>query len=218
MDDKQKVSICWNNYGKSEPYWSVLTGDIFKINKINDGIKNHFYQSGKNDADWFFSLLPPSFAPKSILDYGCGVGRITGWINGAHGCDISIGHLEIAKQKCPSNTFHLVEPGQCPHSHSYDFIYSVMVLQHCRPNLIKECVTNILTALNPGGYAALHIPYHMPSPGMLPDHIHEMEMHSVPKEEIFAIITSSNCTMEAIHEIDRCGGGIKNCVYVIRKN
>ena len=217
-NEKHIVSTCWNNYGESEPYWSVITSDVYKMDTIDEASIEKFYHSGQGDIKWCFSMLPKSFVPREgkVLDYGCGVGRLTYWVNGGHGCDISQNHIDIAIKKCPTNTFHLVEPGQMPHGYEYDLIFSFIVLQHCRPNLIRECVKNILDALTPNGYALLHIPYHMNILD-ISHNVNVMEMHFVPKEDICLIAKTSKCTIEAIHETDRCGKDIKNCVYVIKK-
>jgi hypothetical protein len=47
---------------------------------------------------------------------------------------------------------------------------------------------------------------------------YNMEMNFISKADVNYIIGSSNCIIEAIHETDKCGPNIKNCIYVIKKN
>jgi hypothetical protein len=44
-----------------------------------------------------------------------------------------------------------------------------------------------------------------------------MEMHFVPKSKIKEIVELNNCIILEEVEIDFCGGGIQNCIYVIKK-
>jgi len=204
----------WSNYGKTEPYWSVLTYDNYKTKNIKTENKNEFYESGERETTWIMKEINdilPDFIPKKILDYGCGLGRLTKYFSNADGCDISEPHLEIATKENP-NKFILIEPGECPKN--YDLIFSLIVLQHNHPDLMKKCIYSILESLNINGIAFLHIPYFTP-------YMHNvsglMEMHFLSKEVINEIILIKKCKLLKVVETKMCSVDISDAVFIIQR-
>jgi len=203
----------WSNYGKKEPYWSVITQDEYTNKNINKNIDS-FYESGKPQSKWILQEiinLIPDFNPEKILDYGCGVGRITKHFSNATGCDISQPHLEIAKKEC-TNEFILIEPGNCPKY--YDLIYSLIVLQHNHPEMMKKCIYSILDSLTLKGIAFLHIPYSVP-PMKNVNGI--MEMNGLSKEEINEVISFQNCKLLKCFDVKMCGPDISDAIFIIQR-
>ena len=208
-----KLVKIWSNYGKTEPYWSILTEEEYFMKNIKKN-KDAFFESGKKRAEWIFeemNTIIPDFNPKKILDYGCGVGRITKYIPNADGCDISSPHLEIAKKEAKNN-FVLVEPGNC--LKYYDFIFSLSVLQHVHPELMKKCIYSILDSLTINGIAYLHIPYFMP---FINNVNGQMEFHFLSKEEINEIILFQNCKLLKVFDIRISGPDILDAIFIIQK-
>lgn len=227
----EELSKCWNDYGVDKPYWSVLTNPIF-INPDEANLKI-FYDSGINSAISINEFLKkhelPLIEGKIVLDFGTGTGRIAhGLIHfGAKeviGLDISEKHLELAKQNVISEKATWVHLKEMKPISEYvnkkvELIVSYIVLQHNRPDVLKQYVGWLLETLDVHGVALLHIPYYKENynPNIDFGEMREMEMHCVPKDEIEAIVEMNNCRLIEAEEIDMCGGGIKNCVYVIQK-
>ena len=70
----------WQQFGQTDPYWAVITVDDYrKDNLTADGL-DRFYDSGETHVRWFFDVvrrhIDEGFAPRSALDFGCGVGRL----------------------------------------------------------------------------------------------------------------------------------------------
>ena len=211
-----RLKKTWSNYGKTEPYWSVVTDDAYTTSnmKLKSENKNTFYKSGEKQATWIMKEIKnvlPEFTPNRILDYGCGVGRITKYFPNADGCDISKPHLEIATKE-NKNKFILIEPGECPKY--YDLIYSLIVLQHNHPDLMKQCIYSILDALTINGIAFLHIPYFMP---MVINVTGFMEMHSLSKIIINDIISFQRCKLLKVVNTKMCGNKILDAIFIIQK-
>lgn len=203
----------WSNYGKKEPYWSVITQDEYRNKNIIKN-KDSFYESGKPQSEWILQEIIniiPDFNPEKILDYGCGVGRITKHFSNAVGCDISQPHLDIAKKEC-TNEFILIEPGNCPKY--YDLIYSLKVLQYNHPEIMKKCIYSILDSLTLKGIAFLHIPYCVP---VIKNLNGIMEMNALTKEEINEIISFQNCKLLKCFDVNMCGPDISDAVYIIKR-
>lgn len=71
-----------------------------------------------------------------LLDYGCGIGRITKYLTGysrVYGVDVSQRTLNLARQRIPDwhLTFLKTEGRRIPvPENSVDFLYSLLALQH----------------------------------------------------------------------------------------
>ena len=211
-----KLKNIWTNYGKTEPYWSSVTDDDYTMKnmKLKSENKDDFYKSGEKQATWIMKEINdilPDFKPKKILDYGCGVGRITKYFPNADGCDISHSHLEIATKE-NKNKFILTEPGEC--IKYYDLIYSINVLQHNHPDLMKKCIYSILDSLTLNGIAFLHIPYFMPWVKNISGF---MEMHFLSKENINDIISFQRCKLLKVFDTKMCGNEILDAIFIIQR-
>jgi SAM-dependent methyltransferase len=221
MTDEAVVKKVWDNYGTNDPYFGVMSNPEFHANTLSDNASK-FWVAGQHDADRLKRLYEEYHTHAEgkdtirVLDYGCGVGRLMkGWGNGVEGCDISPAYLAEARKNLGEEAvLHLIEPGDCPKG--FDVIYSLIVLQHNRPILMKKCMRSIVEALNPKGLAMIHAPYFIPRV----QHSDEvMEMNYVPKDEMVKEIEAVGGVVLAYDESwDGCGGDIKNLIYVIYKS
>ena len=217
----------WKNFGNIEPHWSVLTQEHYKLHHIKN-TENDFYNTGKRDIEIFESILKKhnsTFENKVVLDFGCGVGRLTSSCSEiaskVYGMDISEPHLEIAQKSVPNADFFLVgDYRNLPKiPKKPDIVFSVIVLQHTRPDLIVRYVISLLKTLNTDGIALLHIPYNIIGYIPITSQTNVMEMHFVPKIQIKNIVKKLNCTVLEEIETNYCGSAnIKECLYVIKKN
>jgi SAM-dependent methyltransferase len=228
MDNQNfnELQITWNNFGETEPFWSVLTHENFKKQNIDKEALNEFYNSGLFHYNIFEEILQKhnsAFTNKVILDFGCGVGRITKVYSEVtsyvYGMDISETHLNIAKQYDEKTQFFLIDDLQNLPTlpNKPNIITSLMVLQHARPDIIKHQVGLLLDLLEKDGIALLHIPYYIENYDNVNNQINVMEMHFLPNDTIHMISIQHNCNVLEEVEIDFCGGNIKNCIYVIKK-
>src|SRR5688500_2310195 len=69
----------WERFGKTDPYFAVLTAPEFH-GRPSDIHRAKFFESGENHIAAVFAIirerLDPAFAPERALDFGCGVGRL----------------------------------------------------------------------------------------------------------------------------------------------
>jgi len=219
----------WTDFGKHNPYWSVITRDEFRSKNINANNLQTFFETGECDFNHMESLLRmygSSFSGKTVLEFGCGVGRMMRACSKIAtkiiGLDISQSHLDLARQAVPNGEFLKVTSDTLPVlDNNPDVIFSLIVLQHNRPPLIKKYVKQLLQILNSGGFAILHIPYNIDNytydDTCIKGRI-AMEMHCVPKQDILCIIDSEGCILLGEDPTDRCGSkSIQNTTYVIQK-
>lgn len=225
--DFDQLQETWKNFGNVAPHWSVLTQEHYKPHHIKN-TESDFYNTGKRAIVFFESILKKhnsTFKDKVVLDYGCGVGRLTQPCSEisykVYGMDISKPHLEIAKNLVPNAEFFLVDNYKnIPKINEHpDIIFSIIVLQHTRPKLIMRYVQSLLMILNNDGIALLHIPYNIVGYTPVVNQTGVMEMHFVSKMQIRKIVEKLNCTILEEIETNYCGSeNIKECLYVIKKS
>jgi len=232
----QKV---WENFGETEPYWSVLASDEFKTHNIA-ATKQQFYDSGFTSADLLFKTLDRLGIDRShlktCLEYGCGLGRVTGALaktfDHVSGYDISRSHLRIAQRHFDEtgitnvSLHHVGSPQAVENFPKVDVVYSVIVLQHNPPPVIQFIVREFLRALNPGGVAFFQVPtYRAGYAFSLQDYLTnqatrgEMEMHLLPQNRIFDIAAQEQGQLVAVVEDNMTGlrPGERSNTFVIQK-
>lgn len=236
IEEVDALKRAWEELGSTRPFWSVLTKDRYLPENITDSDKEFFYSSMFEMVDFLtpeFEHVGHSLTPGKdvrVLDFGCGLGRLSfGFASRGFetvGVDISNPHVEIAREwndkklKLDNVKFEIIEPGApIPHG-PFDFAFSVIVLQHNRPTIMKACIGRIIDALKPGGAAMLHIPYEIEGydESILLTPPVSMEMHFLPIDEIIQLATEHGGSVVRIEGANRCGARIKNAHFYIEKN
>jgi len=150
----------WNALGETQPYFAVLTEDRYLREQMSEEDREAFFASGDADIAHLFELIP-DFAPKSALDFGCGVGRLTRAlakrVERVAGVDAAESMLRLARENVPGATFSSTIPDQ-----RFDFIVSLIVFQHIPVRRGEALLDELLAHLEPGGAAALHFTFRRP--------------------------------------------------------
>ena len=70
----------FDEFSAREPYFAVLTHPKFLRANLTPAREREFFGTGEALVDWMFAIieagLVPEFAPVSMLEYGCGLGRL----------------------------------------------------------------------------------------------------------------------------------------------
>lgn len=146
----------WNAIAEFHPYYQVLSHDRF-LDPTQDDLVD-FFASGEHDILHTRNIVEQhlgSFNPKTALDFGCGVGRLTIALaklaGQATGVDISEGMLALARQ-------HILEFGvdvdlarEIPIGRQYDWVHTAIVLQHIPPARGYGLIRDLWEAVAPGG-------------------------------------------------------------------
>jgi trans-aconitate methyltransferase len=150
----------WNALGETEPYFAVLTEDRYLSEQMSDDDRDAFFASGDADIAHLFELIP-DLAPRSALDFGCGVGRLTRAltkrVGEVAGVDAAESMLRLARENVPNATFSSTVPKQ-----NFDFVLSLIVFQHIPVRRGEALLEELLDHLEPGGVAALHFTFRRP--------------------------------------------------------
>jgi 2-polyprenyl-3-methyl-5-hydroxy-6-metoxy-1,4-benzoquinol methylase len=174
-------------------------------------------------------------ALKEILEFGCGVGRVTRWLAGdrvtVFAYDISEPHLQIAEkyaQAPRSITWRLLRSIRDLDSlPKVDLAYSLIVLQHNPPPLMALIIRSMLKALKPNGVAVFQIPTYKfgyrfaISEYLNAENIGGMEMHVLPQRSIFEIVRGEGCNLLEILEDGWTGnrdGEVSNTFVILKSS
>lgn len=147
----------WNTLGETEPFFAVLTDDRFLRERMSDADREAFFGYGEADIAQIFELI--DFAPKSALDFGCGVGRLTRAlarrVDRIAGVDAAESMLRLARENVPNATFSTTIPNE-----RFDLIVSLLVFQHIPVRRGEALLDELLSHLD--GVAAIHFTFRRP--------------------------------------------------------
>lgn len=204
----------WTSLGDSNPYWSVLSSDEYRGTLSGDSL-DEFYNSGLEVLGRFHDLLSTFETDPSpdhtILELGCGVGRITKSLAEKYShviaLDISPGNLGIARKKLKS--FSNIEFIQLENIGSIDDIeiisdhkLSVITLQHNPPEVQKILLSSLLSKTKSFAFfqTVTHIEKEFSSQGIEQDSI--FDTFVMPMREILNCLRVSNFELLEIYRDD----------------
>ncbi len=184
-DSDRSTDADWDEWGRRDPYFAVITHSKFRVNEITEQAKIEFFDSGRAHVDYVFQtirrVIDPSFAPKSVLDFGCGVGRtlmpFARIAKEVVGLDVSRAMLQEAERNCREQCITNVMLKAANDSIStvpseFDLVHSFIVLQHIPVDRGSLIFRNLLNRVTPGGVGAIHVLYsknnNAPTHGMKP--------------------------------------------------
>jgi len=162
----------WEELGRSDPYYGVLSADRFRSASLDANVKAEFLDSGRAHMTELLGRIETRLGPVkrgNALDFGCGVGRLVlplaSQLGFTHvtGVDISPSMLAEATRNAREHgldnvKFVLSDDSLSRLDRKYDFIHSVIVLQHIPAGRGQRLVQQLVGSLAPDGVAALHMP------------------------------------------------------------
>ena len=195
----------WERMATADPLWAILT-DPEKTGRRWD--PEEFFRSGESDVNRTMeeiANLGVHAARGSALDFGCGVGRLTQSLakhfDHVDGVDISESMIALANQYNVSERcrFTVNSAGTLAGfpANSYDFICSIIALQHIPPRYIRNYLQEFLRMLKPNGVLAFQLPSTPADPGVagaairLAHHFYGkllkrpvMYMYGIPRDQV----------------------------------
>jgi SAM-dependent methyltransferase len=156
----------WNELGKDDPLWVVLTESSKKGGRW-DPVE--FFDLGVKEITQVLAEAATLNVPLRkgrALDFGCGVGRLSQALamhfDQVHGVDISpsmVGHanrLSRFPEKCQYHINAEEHLGLFPDNH-FDFVYSNITLQHIEQRFAKAYIADFLRVAKPGGIIVFQV-------------------------------------------------------------
>jgi len=171
----------WEWYGQNEPYFGVLTNPKFSRENLDERGREEFFESGRKDVELLLetvrSRIDRDFAPDSVLEFGCGVGRNLGafsdHVERIVGVDVSASMLAEARENCWAQGLTNVTLLESDDALSrvdgqFDLVYSFIVFQHIPVERGEAILRALWKHLAPGGVGVIQLTYeglHGPDPG-----------------------------------------------------
>jgi ubiquinone/menaquinone biosynthesis C-methylase UbiE len=226
--DLKELQKNWDQFGRTDPLWAIRTAAGKEGNKWR---LDEFFATGQAEIQStleHIASLGIRVPRNAALDFGCGIGRLTqalaGHFEQTYGIDIAPSMIEQARRynqhgdRCEyvlNETDHLgvFDDG------SFDFICSLITLQHMEPVYAKRYIGEFLRLLRPGGVLVFQLPskrighrhrarlkaafpgivriYHRWKRGEAPI----MEMYATSRSDMVSFLESKHAPVLGIREI-----------------
>jgi 2-polyprenyl-3-methyl-5-hydroxy-6-metoxy-1,4-benzoquinol methylase len=179
----------WERFGRVDPYYGVLAGDEFRRENLDGQALDRFFATGEEHVESVLEsarrVAGSGFAPATVLDHGCGVGRLlVAFARHAErtvGVDVSPSMLAEARRNCDARGVENVEllPADrlATLAPDFDLVHSYIVLQHIPPRAGLPIVDRLASLVRPSGVGMLHVPVSAPN---LVARLHTWTTRTVP--------------------------------------
>lgn len=164
--DIKELQRNWELFGKTDPLRAILTGPP----SPEGWNEEEFFHTGRLDIDATFATMERlGSVPRRgrALDFGCGVGRLTQALcdrfDSVVGIDIAPTMIDLARRynrfgdRCEYFVNDRDDLSRFPDG-SFDFVFSLIVLQHMKPRYSKRYLKEFLRIAAPGGIIVFQIP------------------------------------------------------------
>lgn len=187
MGELESLTRTWDSLGHSNPMWAILT----TTKNRDDWDPAEFFRTGEeeiaNELAYLESLgIEPGHG--TALDFGCGLGRLTQPLadrfDEAVGVDVAasmIAGARAANQRGSRCRFVLNERDDLAvfDDGMFDFVLSLLVLQHMPPPLAVGYMREFVRVLKPGGIGYFQITGYSRNP------VKRLLMKHTPVEALF---------------------------------
>ena len=167
MTELDNLRQTWTTLGEKDPLWAILSlpekrGGAWELEE--------FFATGPADVDLALGMLAErgiAIERGRALDFGCGVGRLTRALaerfDSCDGVDLAASMIERARELNKDGERVRFHHNDAPDLRlfpdgSFDFILSLIVLQHMKPELMRGYMREFVRVLRPGGVAVFNVP------------------------------------------------------------
>lgn len=255
MVELKELKQTWDELGQRDPMWAVLAEPDKKGNRWQT---DEFFATGVSEINRLLANGGALGFPKNrlkALDFGCGPGRLTQALathfDEASGVDIAPSMIQKANSlnrhgaKCKYFVNEASDLRLFP-SERFDFIVSMIVLQHVGTEPAKKYIREFVRILAPGGLLVFQVPDSRvqeatvaPQPPLLIDRMHSMtpqfalniyrairrrpkplpawEMHGVPRAEVERIANTAGGLILSCIPSDAAGKSWKDFWYYVTR-
>lgn len=218
-----RVKDGWRKLGESEPYWSVLTSEKYRAGNITERAKSEFFDSGLSSAkliDTYEARSKVSANKGTCFELGCGVGRVTYHLakrfEKVIAVDISPGNLALCKSNLEVRgirnvEYILIESLEDYESVSqFDFLYSIIVLQHNPPPVQKYILDVLTRKINVGGGCLFQTPATLPRYSFdIAKYLTTVEplmgMHAIPMATVLELLQVNGLNIRQVEMVPFTG-------------
>jgi len=158
----------WDAFAAREPYFAVLTHPRYLSANFDAAAEAEFFDSGDAYVSELYSIIrarvAPHFAPETVLEYGCGVGRLllpfARRAANVTGVDRSPSMLATARTHLAKAGISNVElTGVRSGISTFDLVNCFLVLQRMRRSEGLALLRQLTLHVREGGVGVFHFPY-----------------------------------------------------------
>jgi 2-polyprenyl-3-methyl-5-hydroxy-6-metoxy-1,4-benzoquinol methylase len=233
----------WEALGRTDPYWAVITDDAFRRENLSEENRRRFLETGERYVTRLWATcrrhIDDGFAPRHVLDFGCGVGRVAVALakrcETVVGVDVSQGMLSEARLLCDdvgAKNIQLVRSDDTLASVTgpFDLVHCLLVLQHVPVRRGLQLTRRLIELAGPDGVVVLHVLYHHPfmshpwsgiltsvtrSLRRLYRRAPEMEMNPYPLDDLFGVVQDAR--VRRLHAELTDHGGCRGVILFFKK-
>lgn len=169
----KNTDLYWEMFARSDPYWAVITYDMYKSKNMNEEHKKHFFETGVQYVESIHEVIKryidPDFHGKNALDFGCGVGRVLiplaqrGY--SVTGIDVSETMLALCEENLKdtgAKDFRLLKEvdDQALVDKKFDLVNTFIALQHIPFTRGLKLIPKLLDLVSQKGVGIIHITYY----------------------------------------------------------
>jgi len=234
----RNVQKNWEEFGRKDALYAILSHKSKKGNKWDE---KEFFDTGVEEIQRILDLCDKSGCKinyNKALDFGCGAGRLTQALSKHFqeviGVDISFPMINLA---CKHNKFG----NKCKYivntkdnlelfsSNTFDFILTLIVLQHIPPKIARNYICEFMRILNKDGILVFQLPYAYKKPINsltkalckkilnITSIIPVMEINCINKAEVVRLIEESGGKIINIIEDTRPEPDFRSYIYLVTK-
>ncbi len=181
MRERYDRNVNWNAYARTEPYFAVLTDSRFLRANFDARAEEEFFGTGKAYVLRLLEVarehLTPLFEPQSVLELGCGPGRVAAgfahWLPGSEivAVDDAPAMLELAAENGRRRGAHNIEYQSLDEflrSHrQFDLVNGSIVFHHIDPSHGIPLLHEMLARIADGGVGVFTFVYRRSSARLL---------------------------------------------------
>jgi SAM-dependent methyltransferase len=149
-------AAAWEELGRRDPHWAILS----EPGRQGSWDDEEFFATGRAQIDASLADVGSLLVRRdAALDFGCGLGRLTQALalhfGSVTGVDVARSMVEGAQARnaFPDRVSYVVNTAATlPFDDgAFDFVYSLLVLQHVSPPSAERYISELVRVLRPGG-------------------------------------------------------------------
>lgn len=246
MTSLEELQRTWDELGHADPMWAILTDPRKRGNRWD---RESFFETGEQHVGQLFEWIQEMDALPArgrALDFGCGIGRLTQALAARFdetvGVDIAPRMIELARElntrgdRCSYVLNDRDDLGVFEDA-SFDFVYTVITLQHMEPRFSKRYLAEFVRILRPGGLLIFQLPdrpdervgwIRATAPAIVRRAWHRlkraagrkglMEMHGIARETVVALLESAGAEVVTVRDNDTSAPGWHSLIYAARRS
>jgi SAM-dependent methyltransferase len=161
-------AAAWDAFAAREPYFAVLTHARYLREHFDTAAEAEFFDSGEAYVSELYGIVrarvAPHFGPLTVLEYGCGVGRLlipfARRSTTVTGVDVSPAMLETARMHVAKAGVTNVELLNAVNDErTFDLVNCFLVLQRLRRGEGVELLRRLARYVREGGVGVFQFPY-----------------------------------------------------------